>query len=94
MLSLCTPVLSPFPPPPTALLFVSQLIALICSTTLAKKIHVSASSPQYIILTPPTPSLANPQPPQQVFANSYPYPDQDPVVFSPLTMANIPVAQA
>lgn len=68
------------------------LIALICSTTLAKKIHVSASSPQYIILTPPNPSLANPQPPQQVFANSYPYPD--PVVFSPLTMANIPVAQA
>ncbi|KAI3359338.1 hypothetical protein L3Q82_002847 [Scortum barcoo] len=67
-----------------------KLIALVCSTTLSKKMAQSASTPQYIILT-------HPQPSQHEFAaTSYPYPqpDQEPVVFTPLTTANIPVAQA
>ncbi|RVE69108.1 hypothetical protein OJAV_G00074650 [Oryzias javanicus] len=46
-----------------ALLFV----ALICSITLNAKIRQSASSPQYIILTPPTPAPTVLQPPQQGF---------------------------
>ncbi|XP_049418044.1 CD9 antigen isoform X1 [Epinephelus fuscoguttatus] len=77
-----------------ALLF----IALICSTTLSKKIHQANSSPQYIILTHSTPNLANPQPSQvDGFVSTsypYPYPNQDPVVFTPLPVANIPVAQS
>ncbi|XP_035511074.1 CD9 antigen [Morone saxatilis] len=60
------------------------IIALICSTTLSKKMHQSASSPQYLILTQPQTS--------QFVSTSYPNPDNDPVVFTPLTMANIPIA--
>ncbi|TKS91532.1 CD9 antigen [Collichthys lucidus] len=69
------------------------IIALICSMTLSRQLRQSASSPQYIILTQPT----NPQPSphQHVFAStSYPQLDQEPVVFTPLTVANIPAAQA
>uniref|UniRef100_A0A3Q3Q2F8 Tetraspanin n=1 Tax=Monopterus albus TaxID=43700 RepID=A0A3Q3Q2F8_MONAL len=70
------------------------IIALICSITLSKKIQLSVSSPQYIILTHSTPVLANPQPSQQQFVStSYPYPDQDPVIFTPLSAVNLPVAQ-
>ncbi|XP_038550540.1 CD9 antigen isoform X1 [Micropterus salmoides] len=68
------------------------IIALICSTTLSRKICQSASSPQYIILTHSTSVLANPQQPLHSFASTS-YPDQDPV-FPPLTVANIPVSQA
>ncbi|XP_078125677.1 CD9 antigen isoform X1 [Sander vitreus] len=71
------------------------IIALICSTTLSRKIRQSASSPQYIILTHSTSVVANPQPSQCEFVSyPYPYPDQDPVTFTPLSMANIPVAQS
>ncbi|XP_056257407.1 CD81 antigen isoform X1 [Seriola aureovittata] len=69
------------------------IIALICSLTLSRKICLSASSPQYIILTQSTPVLANPQPSQHEFVSTS-YPDHDPVTFTPLTVANIPVAQA
>ncbi|KAM9346779.1 CD9 antigen [Symphorus nematophorus] len=70
------------------------IIALICSTILTKKIHQSSSVPQCIILTQSTSVLANPQPPPHEFVStSYPHPDQDPVVFTPLTVANIPMAQ-
>lgn len=66
-----------------------KIIALICSTILSKQLRLSASSPQYIILTQSTAIPPNPAPPQQEF----PHLDQDPVVFTPLTVANIPVAQ-
>ncbi|KAM4531503.1 CD9 antigen isoform 1-T2 [Odontesthes bonariensis] len=69
------------------------IIALICSATLSSKIRQSASSPQYIILTHTSPVVATPQPSQHAFASTS-YPDQDPVVFTPLSVANIPVAQA
>ncbi|KAG7216202.1 hypothetical protein INR49_029051 [Caranx melampygus] len=71
-----------------ALLF----IALIASTTLSRKIRQSVSSPQYIILAQSTHTLANPHPPQQQFVSTS-YPDPDPVIFTPLPVANIPVAQ-
>ncbi|XP_020782846.2 CD9 antigen isoform X2 [Boleophthalmus pectinirostris] len=58
------------------------ITALICSSILAKKIHMDAASPQYIILRSP-PSF-NPQHPQ----------DSQPVVFTPLSAANLPIAQA
>lgn len=71
-----------------ALLFV----ALICSSILSRKI-LSASAPQYIILTQTTSAVTNFQPaqPQSVTTS---YPDQDPVFFTPLSAANIPVAYA
>ncbi|XP_032394231.1 CD9 antigen isoform X1 [Etheostoma spectabile] len=69
------------------------IIALICSTTLSRKIRQSLSSPQYIILTHSTSVMANPHPSQCEFVSSS-YPDQDPVFFTPLSMANIPVAQS
>ncbi|XP_076607866.1 CD9 antigen isoform X1 [Chaetodon auriga] len=70
------------------------IIALICSSILSKKI-VQSSSPQYIILTHSTSVLANPQPPQhELVSTSHSHPDQDPVVFTPLTVANIPMVQA
>ncbi|XP_072225373.1 CD9 antigen isoform X1 [Leuresthes tenuis] len=69
------------------------IIALICSATLSSKIRQSASSPQYIILTHSTPVVATPQPSPYDFASTS-YPDQDPVVFTSLSLANIPVAQA
>ncbi|XP_011476838.1 CD81 antigen isoform X1 [Oryzias latipes] len=69
-----------------ALLFV----ALICSVTLNAKIRQSASPPQYIILTQSTAALTVSQPPQQDFG-SPPHPYQDPVVFTPLSAANIPI---
>uniref|UniRef100_UPI003AADEBF4 CD9 antigen isoform X1 n=1 Tax=Centroberyx gerrardi TaxID=166262 RepID=UPI003AADEBF4 len=72
------------------------IIALVCSTNLSRKIRLSIASPQYIILTPPTPALSNqyPYPQHGIISTSYPCPDQDPVVFTPLTVANIPVAEA
>lgn len=70
------------------------IIALICSSTLSRKIRQSASSPQYIILTHSTSVVANPQPSHPEFAStSYLQPEQEPVVFTPLSVANIPVAQ-
>ncbi|TMS15440.1 CD9 antigen [Larimichthys crocea] len=50
----------------------------------------------YIILTHPTnPANPQPSPHQHVFAStSYPQLDQEPIVFTPLTVANIPTAQA
>ncbi|XP_044186161.1 CD9 antigen isoform X1 [Thunnus albacares] len=68
-------------------------IALICSAILSKSLRISTSAPQYIILSPSTAALVNPPPPQPEFVStSYPHLDQDPVVFTPLTVANIPVA--
>ncbi|KAK7939369.1 hypothetical protein WMY93_002695 [Mugilogobius chulae] len=67
------------------------ITTLICSSILAKKIHVAAVSPQYIILSSsPSSSI-----PQQAFLSPYPSlpPDQEPVVFTPLSAANIPIAQ-
>ncbi|KAM9745044.1 CD9 antigen isoform 2-T2 [Menidia menidia] len=66
-------------------------IALICSAILSSQIRQSASSPQYIILTHSTTAVATPLPAQHDITS---YPDQDPVVFTPLSVANIPVAQA
>ncbi|KAF3700529.1 CD9 antigen [Channa argus] len=68
------------------------IIALICSSVLCCTIRSSVSAPQYIVLTHSTPFLTNPQP-EFVSNSSYAYSDQDPVVFPPLTVANIPVAQ-
>ncbi|XP_030263893.1 CD9 antigen isoform X1 [Sparus aurata] len=71
------------------------LMAVICSSILSNKLRQASSSPQYIILTHSTSVLANPQPTQhELVSSSYPHPDQDPVVFTPLTVANIPVAQS
>ncbi|AWP18533.1 putative CD9 antigen-like isoform 2 [Scophthalmus maximus] len=71
------------------------VLVLICSITLSRKIHLSVSSPQYIVLTNCTPGLSNPQPSQhEIVSTSYSYPNQDPVMFTPLTMANVPVGQA
>ncbi|XP_023151295.2 CD9 antigen isoform X1 [Amphiprion ocellaris] len=69
------------------------ITALICSMILCSKIRQSVSSPQYIILTQSTPALAGVQLSQHEFVSTS-YPEQDPVIFTPLTMANIPVAQA
>ncbi|KAK2833830.1 hypothetical protein Q5P01_017719 [Channa striata] len=69
------------------------IVALICSSILSHSIRSSVSSPQYIVLTQSTPVLTNPQH-ELLSTTSYPYPDPDPVVFPPLTVANIPVAQA
>ncbi|XP_017272125.1 CD9 antigen isoform X2 [Kryptolebias marmoratus] len=70
-----------------ALLFV----ALICSAVLSASIHQSASPTQYIVLTQSTPAPA----PLQTFQHiSSSHPDQDPVVFTPLSTVNIPSAQA
>ncbi|XP_026180340.1 23 kDa integral membrane protein isoform X2 [Mastacembelus armatus] len=69
------------------------IIAVICSVTLTKKICMTVSSPQYIILTQSTPALANPQPPQHQLISTYPNPDQDPVVFPPLSLVTVPAAQ-
>ncbi|KAK1877059.1 CD9 antigen, partial [Dissostichus eleginoides] len=62
------------------------LLALICSSTLAKKLK-TPSSPQYIILTQPPPSHLEYIP----TSTSYSFPEQKPVVFTPLTVANIPI---
>ncbi|KAK1878172.1 CD9 antigen [Dissostichus eleginoides] len=64
------------------------LLALICSSTLAKKLK-TPSSPQYIILTQPQTSQLEYIPTSTSI--SYSYPDQEPVVFTPLTVANIPI---
>ncbi|XP_054615982.1 CD9 antigen-like [Dunckerocampus dactyliophorus] len=66
------------------------IIALICSTILKQKL-VSSPSPQYIVLTNCSPSLAN-NPSQHDFVASS-SPDQEPIIFTPLTAANIPVVQ-
>ncbi|XP_024127542.1 CD9 antigen isoform X1 [Oryzias melastigma] len=68
------------------------LVALICSITLNAKIRQSMSSPEYIILAQPTPALTVLQPPLHDLSSA-PHPYQDPVVFTPLSAANIP-AQA
>ncbi|XP_033827445.1 CD9 antigen isoform X1 [Periophthalmus magnuspinnatus] len=70
------------------------ITALICSSTLAKKIRLAAASPQYIILSSTT-SSSNPPHPHHTFytSSSYPTPDQEPVVFTPLSVANLPVTQ-
>ncbi|XP_005468506.1 CD9 antigen isoform X1 [Oreochromis niloticus] len=67
-------------------------IALICSITLSRKI-ISVSTPQYIILTQTTSTQANFQPAQHEVVTTT-YPDQEPVFFTPLSAANIPVAYA
>ncbi|XP_026021503.1 CD81 antigen isoform X1 [Astatotilapia calliptera] len=67
-------------------------IALICSITLSRKI-VSASTPQYIILTQTTSTQANFLPAQHEVVTST-RADQEPVFFTPLSAANIPVAYA
>ncbi|XP_047213745.1 CD81 antigen-like isoform X1 [Girardinichthys multiradiatus] len=71
------------------------IVAVICSGVLSSQIHRVSSSPQYIILSPSTPSLAAPQPyPPHVTVSNNSFPDQDPVVFTPLPAVNIPLAQA
>ncbi|XP_068509529.1 CD9 antigen-like isoform X3 [Syngnathus scovelli] len=66
-----------------ALLF----IALICSLILKAKLNESSSpSPPYIILTNASPSLPN-------LSQHQLDPDQDPIVFPPLTLANTTVGQ-
>ncbi|XP_005810961.1 CD9 antigen-like isoform X1 [Xiphophorus maculatus] len=71
------------------------IVALICSGVLSSQIRQASSSPQYIILNSSTPSPAAPQPyPQHVTASNNSFPNQDPVVFTPLSVVNIPVAQA
>ncbi|XP_027898129.1 CD9 antigen isoform X1 [Xiphophorus couchianus] len=71
------------------------IVALICSGVLSSQIHRASSSPQYIILNSSIPSPAAPQPyPQHVTASNNSFPNQDPVVFTPLSVVNIPVAQA
>ncbi|KAG7504784.1 CD9 antigen-like isoform X1 [Solea senegalensis] len=67
------------------------IIALICSITLSCKIRLSASTPQYIILTQST-SVPRPSE-QELVSTAYSHLDQDPVIFTPLTVANIPIAQ-
>ncbi|KAF3846794.1 hypothetical protein F7725_003872 [Dissostichus mawsoni] len=67
------------------------LLALICSSTLAKKLK-TPSTPQYIILTQPQTSQLEYIPTSTSI--SYSYPDQEPVVFTPLTVANIPIVVA
>ncbi|KAM6905493.1 CD9 antigen [Xenentodon cancila] len=64
------------------------ILALICSTILSAKIRLSASSPQYIVLTH-TSALA---PPQHDFVSPS-YPGQDPVLFTPLSVVSTPVPQ-
>ncbi|KAK5914476.1 hypothetical protein CgunFtcFv8_008916 [Champsocephalus gunnari] len=64
------------------------LLALICSSTLSKKLK-TPSSPQYIILTQPPPSQLEYIPTSTSI--SYSFSDQEPVVFTPLTVANIPI---
>ncbi|KAK9535527.1 hypothetical protein VZT92_007902 [Zoarces viviparus] len=77
-----------------ALLF----IALICSIILIRKIRLSDSPAQCIILTQSTSVLANPIPQHGFVSTSYAYPvlspppNPDPVVFTPLSAANIPLA--
>ncbi|XP_065820506.1 CD9 antigen isoform X1 [Labrus bergylta] len=68
------------------------VVALICSSILRSKITQVSSTSQYIILTQSSPvQLANPPPSQQqdFFSVSYPNPDQEPVVFTPLTVASL-----
>ncbi|KAI4822185.1 hypothetical protein KUCAC02_007744 [Chaenocephalus aceratus] len=64
------------------------LLALICSSTLAKKLK-TPPSPQYIILTQSPSSQLEYIPTSTSI--SYSYPEQEPVVFTPLTVANIPI---
>lgn len=72
-----------------------KLLALICSTTLSQKLSVSNSPPQYLFLTNTTSSVVNPAPSQHGFASaSYPHTYQDPLLYTPPTAADIPVAQA
>lgn len=72
-----------------------KLLALICSTTLSQKLSVSNSPPQYLFLTNNTSSMVNPAPSQHGFASaSYPHIYQDPLLFTPPTAADVPVAQA
>ncbi|XP_033983003.1 CD9 antigen-like isoform X1 [Trematomus bernacchii] len=63
------------------------LLALICSSTLSKKL-INSSTPQYMILTQPPPSHLEYIPTSTSI--SYSFPNQ-PVVFTPLTVANIPI---
>ncbi|XP_007560340.1 CD9 antigen-like isoform X1 [Poecilia formosa] len=75
------------------------IVALICSGVLSSQIRHASSSPQYIILNSSTPSLAAPQPyhqpyPQHVTASNNSFPNQDPAVFTSLSVVNVPVAQA
>ncbi|XP_053708052.1 CD9 antigen isoform X1 [Synchiropus splendidus] len=60
--------------------------AVICSMVLSSKILRSYSAPQYIILTPTISTVPSPQ--GQVYTAN---PDRDPVVFTPLTDANVPL---
>ncbi|XP_038129703.1 CD9 antigen-like isoform X1 [Cyprinodon tularosa] len=74
-------------------------VAMICSGVLSSQIRRLSSSPQYIILSTNTPSLAAPQLypqpyPQHVTNSINSFPDQDPVVFTPLPTINLPLAQA
>ncbi|KAL6103364.1 uncharacterized protein ACO6RY_02778 [Pungitius sinensis] len=69
------------------------LIAAICSITLSRQIRLSNASAQYIVLTHSTSVLTNPQPPQDGFVSTS-YLDQDPVIFTPLSMANISMVQS
>ncbi|XP_077415036.1 CD9 antigen isoform X1 [Vanacampus margaritifer] len=66
------------------------IIALICSTILNRKLNESSSSPQYIILTNASPSLANVSQNELVSSS---YPDQEPAILTPLTAANTTVIQ-
>uniref|UniRef100_UPI0037E92621 CD9 antigen isoform X2 n=1 Tax=Semicossyphus pulcher TaxID=241346 RepID=UPI0037E92621 len=71
------------------------IIALICSTILTKQLKQPTSTSQYIILTQSTPVLSNPPSLHpEFYPASHPIPDQDPVVFTPLTVTNVPLAQA
>ncbi|XP_040047675.2 CD9 antigen isoform X1 [Gasterosteus aculeatus] len=69
------------------------LIAAICSSTLSRKIGLSNSSVQYIVLAHSTSVASNPQPSLHGLVSPS-YLDQDPVVFTPLSMANIPMVQS
>ncbi|XP_061556799.1 CD9 antigen isoform X1 [Phycodurus eques] len=66
------------------------IIALICSMILNQKLHVSSSSPQYIMLTNAAPSLPNVSQHGHVSSLN---PDQEPALFTPLTEGNITVVQ-
>ncbi|KAK2833834.1 hypothetical protein Q5P01_017723 [Channa striata] len=71
-----------------------MIVALICSAVLTSNIRSSASSPQYMSLTYSTPAHTNIKPPHTELSTFFsPYPDKDPVVFPPLTLANIPGAR-
>ncbi|XP_012735131.2 CD9 antigen isoform X1 [Fundulus heteroclitus] len=75
------------------------IVALICSGVINSQLQWASASPQYIILNPSTSSLAAPQPypqpyPQHVTVSNNSFPDQEPVVFTPLSVVNIPLAQA